>query len=229
MRLRHPILTLPFESGLYEISAGWFYGSLDLVTKFAAHNQHRGVDFNLMRGTPVSAAASGWAIASYHQYLFRNEKDRRRFVRYKGKLCGMGQGNFVIIYHPKRRLFTQYGHLEKLNPAIPFYKPEKKRGLVQPPVKKFQSRFFNKKNAHRVKRGEVIGWVGDSGIIGGWDKPHLHFEVYRYRDKEGKKPEDSHLDPYDLYKTAKHYPWPGHKRLLGNNHLWVLGEDGLPR
>lgn len=238
-----PFLTLPFKSefyygvtrfsnrvrGSYKIGGGWFYKPTDLVTKFVEHNRHFGIDFSLPRRTPVLASASGWALASYHHYLLRQKKDRRRFLRWKGRLVGVGQGNFVIIYHPKPNCFTQYGHLEKINPAIPFYKPEKKRGLIQPSVKKFQPRFFNKKNACRVKRGEVIGWVGDSGIIGGWDEPHLHFEVYRYRDKEGRKPEDSYLDPYDIRKTAEHYPWPKHKRPLGDRHLWILGRNGLPK
>lgn len=224
-----PFLTLPFKSELHEIGGGWFYGSSDLITKVGKSNHHFAVDFYLPRGTPVLAAASGWAIASYHHFLLRDRKDRRRFIRYKGKLFGSGQGNFVIIYHPKQKLFTQYGHLERINPTIPFYKPEKKRGLVQPPVKKFQPRFFNRENAQRVQRGEVIDWVGDSGIIGSWDQPHLHFEVYRYRDKDGGKPKDSYIDPYDIYKTAKDYPWPGHKRPLGDNHLWILGKNRLPR
>lgn len=224
-----PFLTLPFKSELYKIDGGWFYKPADLVTKMGGSNRHYGTDFTLTRGTPVLAAASGRAIASYHHYLLRQKEDRRRFIRYKGKLMGNGQGNFVIIYHLKQKLFTQYGHLEKLDPRIPFYKPEKKRGLVQPPVKKFQPCFFSKKNAWRVKRGEVIGWVGDSGIIGGWDEPHLHFEIYRYRDKEGRKPKDSYLDPYDIYETAEHYPWLKHKRELGKNYLWILGKDGLPR
>lgn len=224
-----PFLTLPFKSELCKIGGGWFYRQKDLVAKIGGFNRHSGIDFVLKRGTPILVAAPGWAVASYHHFLFRNREDRRRFIRYRGRLMGMGQGNFVIIYHPKRGCFTQYGHLERANPMIPFYKPEKKRGLVQPPVKKFQPRFFNKRNARRVKRGEIIGWVGDSGIIGGWDEPHLHFEVYRYRDKEGRKPKDSYLDPYDIYKTAKYYPWPGHKRPLGDNHLWVLGKDRLPK
>lgn len=223
-----PFLTLPFKSELYKIGGGWFYRSEDLVTKFVGHNRHFAVDFKLPRKTPILAAASGWAIASYHHYLLRQKKDRRRFIRFRGISVGVGQGNFVIVHHPKQKLFTQYGHLEKINPQIFFYRPKKKRALFQPPVKKFQPRFFNRKNARWVKKGEVIGWVGESGIIGGWDEPHLHFEVYRYRDKEGRKPKDSYLDPYDIYKTADYYPWSGHKHKLGKNHLWVLGRKGLP-
>ncbi len=223
-----PFLTLPFKLELYKIGGGWFYRPQDLITKVGGSNRHFAIDLYLSQGTPVLAAASGWAISSYHHFLLRKKSDRRRFIRYRGKLFGSGQGNFVVIYHPRQRLFTQYGHLERVNPTIPFYKPKKKRGLVQPPVERFQPRLFNQKNARRVKGGEVIGWVGGSGIIGGWDKPHLHFELYRYRDREGKKPGDSFLDPYDIYKTANHYPWPGHKRPMGDNHLWVLGKRGLP-
>jgi len=58
-----------------------------------------------------------------------------------------GFGNFIIIKH-KLGYITRYGHLQK----------------------------FNVRRGQLVKRGQVIGFVGNTGKSRG---PHLHYEVLR--------------------------------------------------
>ena len=219
--------TLPFNYKNYVVGGGWFYDPTDLIVQSGGDVSHYSIDFDLPQNTPVLAAADGWALSSYHRRLVRNPSDKRKFIRLKGKLVGSAQGNFVIIYHPQQKLFTQYGHLERVLESIPFYEPHKGRGVAVPPTPKFQASFFGKKTACWVKRGEQIGWVGSTGI-GEWVDSHIHFEVYQYRDKDGGKPKDSYLDPYDIRKSSKYYPWPSHQRKMGEKHLWLLNKDGLP-
>ena len=64
---------------------------------------------------------------------------------------GNGYGNHVIINHGYG-YETLYGHMVRV----------KARG------------------GQKVKRGEVIGWVGSTGKSTG---PHCHYEVHKYRDK----------------------------------------------
>ena len=92
-----PFLELPFKEKKYKITAGWFYDAKDFITKKLGSNRHFAIDFGLKEGTSVIAAASGWAISSYHHFLIKNQKDKRKFIRYKGNLVSSGQGNFVII------------------------------------------------------------------------------------------------------------------------------------
>lgn len=216
-----PFLNLPFKSSKYRITGGWFYDNKSFIADKLRSNNHYAIDLELKRGTPVVAAAAGWAIASYHHFLIKDHRDKRRFVRHKGKLVSSGQGNFVIIYHPKQELFTQYAHMENIDPCIPLHNPTKARGKVLPPTEKFQPKFFTKRNALWVEQGQIIGSVGTSGLLGSWSSPHLHFEVYKYRDKDGGKPKDSYLDPYDIYDVSSFYPFPGHHVKTGNNQLWL--------
>jgi murein DD-endopeptidase MepM/ murein hydrolase activator NlpD len=67
-------------------------------------------------------------------------------VRIAGNL-GNGFGNHVIINHGYG-YETLYGHMFKINV----------------------------KNGTRVKRGEIIGWVGNTGKSTG---PHCHYEVHK--------------------------------------------------
>jgi Peptidase family M23 len=54
-------------------------------------------------------------------------------------------------------------------------------------------------NGDRVKRGQLIGFVGDSGDANGI-QPHLHFEV--------RKPSGRAIDPYRYLNRSKHLLFP---------------------
>lgn len=79
--------------------------------------------------------------------------------------CGGGFGNYVVIDH-LNDFYTNYGHLSELNVKI---------GQV-------------------VKKGELIGYVGNTGHSTG---SHLHFEV-----RQGGWLAPTHFDPM-LYLTGQ--------------------------
>jgi murein DD-endopeptidase MepM/ murein hydrolase activator NlpD len=85
---------------------------------------HPGIDIEAIYGTPVRAAADGYAT---------------------GQNMGAGYGRQVVLDHG-HSLLTLYGHLSAI--------------AVVP--------------GQHVLRGQVIGYVGQSGRATG---PHLHYEV----------------------------------------------------
>lgn len=231
-----PYLSLPIATPIatqdYQITEGWLYSE----EESAIHGvkKHRGVDYTVPRGTPVLAAASGWTMASYTRtHLIDPQTQKPRI--YKGKPVGYSYGNFVQIYHPQVDRYTQYGHLDSINPKIPFTKPRLlKDGRLWPYGHKIDPQKYPEyKRAVWIERGEVIGYVGDTGLSWGyqdyptrpdpdkfpsWDEPHLHFEEFS-RDKQKRKIQK---DPYDLYQQASEYPYPGNNKSFGPNHLWLV-------
>lgn len=63
-------------------------------------------------------------------------------------------GNYIILSHDQGKLTSVYAHLSKIN------------------VERYQN----------VRKGDIIGYVGQSGMATG---PHLHFEI-----RQGGKPQD---------------------------------------
>jgi murein DD-endopeptidase MepM/ murein hydrolase activator NlpD len=115
--------------------------------------------------------------------------------------CINGVGTRVLIRHvlPSGRvLFTYYGHLRKIAPKIAVG----------------TNRFST-----RVKRGEVIGWAGKTGLPG--TGTHLHFELLR---KPG-----AWIDPYDIHSTRGKYPDPaGRNSLVSGPHHWWTKRVPVP-
>lgn len=233
-------LTLPFTERRYKITEGWDYS--DDEKEIHGFSGHGAVDFALSRNTPVLAAADGWAIASYS---WRRLKLNSRPLLYRGKQVGFGLGYFVQIYHPQAKLYTAYGHLCKISPGIKFHAPRKIGDCLWPLGHKLNPENLPQhKWATRVKRGQVIGYVGDSGLTWGyedyptrpdyakfpsWDEVHLHFEVFiRVGSKKIKK----YFDPYGIKGRESDYPdfFKKIKELGGKGTiLWILGKDNRPR
>lgn len=221
-----PFLSLPFKEGTkLEITEGWFYS--DEEKAIHGYEKHYGVDFATDRGTPVLATADGFALSSFHS-AWANKT-------YKDEKVGFGLGRFVQIWHPEAKVYTMYGHLERIENGIPYYEPVKQGDMWNPTVVN-QSVEAMLKKVKPVKRGDVIGYVGDTGLAWGyeetptmrpdpkqfpsWDETHLHFEVYD-RDEQGRK--KNRYDPFDLYGQAQAY------QAMPARGLWLFGKNSQPQ
>jgi hypothetical protein len=65
------------------------------------------------------------------------------------------------------------------------------------------------KNGQHVRRGQLVGFVGDSGDANGI-QPHLHFEIHR--------PSGTAIDPYTYLKKAKRLLYP---RPAAADPIWL--------
>lgn len=235
-----PFLHIPFSSQPYEVAEGWIYSAEERAIH--GRDKHHGIDYRLPKGTPVLASANGWAISSYYGFQVKKEgKD----VIYKGKRVGLGYGYFVQIYHPDTKLYTLYGHLERIADGIKFHNPRRSGDVWWPVGNKVLggNRLKNYKHKTTVEKGQAVGYVGDSGLTWGyedfperpdhekfpsWDETHLHFEVFeRYGSEKRKRL----IDPYGIKGRATDYPNSserGNKMGVEGPVLWVLGEDGMP-
>lgn len=93
--------------------------------------------------------------------------------------CSSRQGNAVWIKHSVngRTYYSYYGHLASISAGIPLGS---------------QSRTV------WVKRGQVIGMAGDTGV--GVGILHLHFALYNANSTP--------VDPYSIGKLREYYPKP---------------------
>lgn len=114
-----PYLTHPLGRPT-RIAEGYIYTQME--RSIHSFFFHRGIDFEAPYGTPVYAAASGYAVAGYHRFAIRNSTGTVR--TYKNKPIANGFGYFVQIYHPKSvsdidgGRITQYGHLSSISTPL---------------------------------------------------------------------------------------------------------------
>ena len=111
---------------------------------------HTGIDFRTEKreGLPVYATADGFIS--------------------RIKISTGGYGKSIYIDHPNG-FTTVYGHLQSA------------QGVIQDSIlkqqytqKKYEVEFFPKPTYLIVKKGDIIGYSGNTGGSGG---PHLHFEI----------------------------------------------------
>src|SRR5574343_418509 len=119
---------------------------------------HSGMDIrtNEKEGLPIYAIADG--------YLSRI------------KISPIGYGKAIYIDHPNGYT-SVYGHLLRYEGAIADYIK-----AYQDQIKRYDFDHFPEKNLLRVKKGQLIGFSGNSGTSSG---PHLHFEI---RDTKSEEP-----------------------------------------
>jgi hypothetical protein len=195
---QNAFLTLPMNDHGF-VGVGWMDGK----------TPHRGIDYPADLGTPVRAAADGWAIASC-------EPD--------------GYGTFILIQHDNG-FSSIYAHLGDGT--------AKNTGVLlgadaTMPIAPCPTDVFNSDGSRtsardaivgvgavtygghpylrqRVNRGEIIGEVGMTGRT---DGPHLHFEIARNSDgsygshvnKQVGASDNGKLDPYSIEGQSAAYP-----------------------
>lgn len=111
---------------------------------------HAGVDFsaNYKIGDPIYAPADG--------------------VVNRIKVSSFGYGKALYVKHTNG-FTTVYGHLSAYNDTITSYVTNQQFKLNQ-----FEVELFPLASELPVKKGDVIGYIGNTGGSGG---PHLHFEI----------------------------------------------------
>lgn len=180
-----PFLKLPFKRAFGQrltITQGWNEEATEET--IIGEGIHAAIDFEgYPYGAPIVAAADGWAYYTYQRIIEQ--------VNYKDPITGRqinyideGAGLFVEVVHDKLATgvlgnphwVTQYVHLDRVAAGIPYvtsapngtatvggqtitnYTPT---GIMRP-----QSELI--KVGKRVRQGQVIGYMGDTGIGANW-------------------------------------------------------------
>lgn len=241
----NPYLYLPFFSSVdnYEITEGWMYSRNE--KRIHGYTVHGAVDFHVPYGTDVAAPCDGLAISSYHSFPLL-DKDKK-IKTLDGKELYFGLGYFIQIYVTGINRYIQLGHFSEIDKSIPFSIPTFENGTWNPTNHSLKpDELPDNKMVIRVRKGQLLGKVGFSGLRWGYDdytegatrpvsldttrfnsydEPHLHFEEMG-RDSDGKK--GWQRDPYAIYLTARNYPTPTRNRKIGEEPLFIIDDNGLP-
>lgn len=190
---------------------------------------HEAFDLDGVIGTPVVAMFDGWAIGSFQSGVIRGAvappleapliNEDWTSPQGRSGYLGLG-GRLVEVYSDLTlpgmgRVTAQYFHLDQINfRTVTYITPERATprrslttgeeipiwypgGIVQPQAELI-------KIAKRVRAGDIIGWIGDTGINFGysddfdpltgevrqrnrdelpsWDPPQVHVQCYVGRD-----------------------------------------------
>ena len=207
-----PFAALPFDSSVapqLRMTSGWDIAEDERGV--IGDDFHQALDFEGPRcWTPVYAIADGWAVASFQSGIARGGKapynpsdpanpdtDWRDPI--SGKEGWLGYGGFLVELQTNvqvpgmQNAVAQYFHLAGVNPTIAWLPPEAQADTTTwngKHVKNWypgglrQSQDAIRKIATPVKRGDLIGWLGDTGVNFGyndWFDPLLHVAWPRNR------------------------------------------------
>lgn len=160
---------------------------------------HMGLDFKTegKEGMPIKAAADGYVS--------------------RVKISSFGYGKVVYITHPNGYV-TVYAHLSQLNDTIGAYMK-----AYQYEQQKFEIDVTFNPNKINIKKGELVGLSGNTGLSGG---PHLHFEIREEKTERAVNPLLFGFDVPDNIKPEikkiRIYPADIYARINGKNSSITL-------
>ncbi len=134
------------------------------------------------------------------------------------KVSQYGFGKAIYIAHPNGYT-TVYAHLKKFEPSIQNYVKN-----IQYKKENYQTgNLFPKQEKFPIKKGQIIGYTGDTGGSGG---PHLHYEIRDTKTEHIINPLLFGLNPKDdtsptLQKLIA-YPLNGQSRVNNSSLKSVL-------
>jgi len=146
----------------------YFRSPMDITIKLAGNfgelrpnHFHAGIDITTagVENLAVRAAADGYVS--------------------RIKISPWGYGKAIYITHPNGYT-TVYGHLNSFNTAIGDW-AESQQYIAE----SFEVDIYPKPNELTVKKGDQIGYSGNTGSSGG---PHLHFEIRDSKTEEALNP-----------------------------------------
>jgi hypothetical protein len=158
-------LTIYLSSGQEMPAVGYFRSPLSIPVvcsgsfgEIRADHFHSGLDYKTqgMEGLPVYAVAEGYVS--------------------RIKISPTGYGNAIYITHPNGYV-SVYAHLKEFNNTIEYYAMQE-----QYKSESFAIDYYPDSSLIKVKKGEIIGFSGNSGKSFG---AHLHFEL---REEKSEKP-----------------------------------------
>ena len=132
-------ISLPFQAGKRVNIIQGYNGSYSHNSPFSKY----AIDFELFVGDTICAVADAFVVGVIEGYKYGGSSRKWR-----------DYANYISLYHPESRLFTQYVHLDHGGSLVEV--------------------------GDEVKAGEPIGI---SGLTGFTDREHLHFNVLRPSDK----------------------------------------------
>ncbi|MBU1011195.1 MAG: M23 family metallopeptidase [Bacteroidetes bacterium] len=133
-----------------------------------------------------------------------------------------GFGKAIYIDHPSTGQTSVYAHLQHFNKVIDAYVKE-----AQYKAEQFQVNLEPEAGLFKVRKGEVIGYSGNSGSSGG---PHLHFEIRDTRTQWPLNPAKYGIKVKDFIRPAitklMVYPADSLARINGHRKQQVYEVQG---
>lgn len=198
LSMKYLLLILSFSGGMclgqQSIPTDYFENPLEIPLilsgnfgELRSNHFHSGLDIKTQQrtGVPIYAPADGYVS--------------------RIKVAHGGYGKALYLKHPNG-YSTVYAHLQKYGGAIQEHVKE-----VQYSKERFQIELFPEQEELPVKKGDLIGYTGNTGSSGG---PHLHFEIrdansrpmnplkFGIEIKDSKPPLASGLFAYTLEERA---------------------------